>query len=268
MTLDTINLRYPEDNWVRIYTDGSKMEKHSNIGAGVYSNLFSFYIPVGHDLSAFDGEVGAIRVALNKLTLHQDKFTNVVILSDSKAAIQTISRTSSPCSPDILNTVKLLKQNGKTVVFQWIPGHCGIHGNEQADTLPKKVARLLLPIQKPVPYYSIKKYVKQLFKEESARELNARIFQKQWKTSILDTPCGPRKNAEAIFCLTTGHDILAKHLHHLGIMQSPVCVLCNLEDMDRCHAQPFTVPMKPTTTGKQDRRWPFFNFFTFLCCLC
>ena len=152
------------------------------------------------------------------------------------------SRLLAEHPPGILNwqnTVKLLKQSGKTVVFQWIPGHCGIHGNKQADILAKKGARLPLPLQKPVPYYSTKRYVKQLFKEETASELselNARISQKHWKTSILDTPCGPRKNAVAIFHLTTGHDILAKHLHRLGIMLSPVCALCNLEDMDRCHA--------------------------------
>ena len=86
-----------------------------------------------------------------------------------------------------------------------------------------------------MPYYSTKRYVKQLFKEESAKEVNVRKSQKHWKTSILDTPCERRKNAVAIFRLTTGHDILAKHLQRLGIMQSQVCVLCNLEDMDRRH---------------------------------
>ena len=35
--------------------------------------------------------------------------------------------------------------------------------------------------------------------------------------------------------LITRHNILAKHLHRLGIMQSPVCVLCNLEDMGALH---------------------------------
>ena len=43
-------------------------------------------------------------------------------------------------------------------------------------------------------------------------------------SSILETPCGSRKNALAIFRLFTGHDLLAKHFHRLGIMQSPVCV--------------------------------------------
>ena len=124
--------------------------------------------------------------------------------------------------------------------FFFVPDcQCNIIHNikTQADTLAKKGARLPLPLQKPVPYNSTKRYVKQLFKEESARELNARISQKEWKTSILVTSCGPRKNAVAIFRLTTGHDILAKHLHRLGIMQSPFCVLCNLEDMDRRHLQ-------------------------------
>ena len=69
--------------------------------------VICFPIPVGHYLSAFDGEIDAICMSLNQLTLHQGKFTNVVILSDSKATIQAISRTFS-----------LLTRNTK------LPEHC------------------------------------------------------------------------------------------------------------------------------------------------
>jgi ribonuclease HI len=34
--------------------------------------------------------------------------------------------------------IKLLNGQGKTIAFQWVPSHVGIHGNETADLLAKK----------------------------------------------------------------------------------------------------------------------------------
>ena len=36
----------------------------------------------------------------------------------------------------------------------------------------------------------------------------------------------PRKSAVAMFRLITGHDCLSKHLHKIGILPSPNCLLC------------------------------------------
>ncbi|KAJ4436087.1 hypothetical protein ANN_18714 [Periplaneta americana] len=46
----------------------------------------------------------------------------------------------------------------------------------------------------------------------------------------------PRKSSVAPFRLATGHDCLAKHLHRIGIYQSPNCPLCNSnQEMDLEH---------------------------------
>ncbi|KAJ4448289.1 hypothetical protein ANN_10303 [Periplaneta americana] len=46
----------------------------------------------------------------------------------------------------------------------------------------------------------------------------------------------PRKSSVAAFRLATGHDCLAKHLHRIGIYQSPNCPLCNSnQEMDSEH---------------------------------
>jgi len=59
---------------------------------------------------------------------------------DSIAAIQAIS-SNKQATPQIVNearkTIKLLNRQGKTVVYQWVPSHAGIHGNETADLLAK-----------------------------------------------------------------------------------------------------------------------------------
>ncbi|KAJ4434245.1 hypothetical protein ANN_22795 [Periplaneta americana] len=46
----------------------------------------------------------------------------------------------------------------------------------------------------------------------------------------------PRKSSVAAFRLATCHDCLAKHLHRIGIYQSPNCPLCNSnQEMDSEH---------------------------------
>ncbi|VDO02383.1 unnamed protein product [Rodentolepis nana] len=55
MAPETINVNYPADQWLQVFTDGSYIENHANFGAGVYSELFSSYAAAGHNRSAFEG---------------------------------------------------------------------------------------------------------------------------------------------------------------------------------------------------------------------
>ncbi|XP_054713688.1 uncharacterized protein LOC129223145 [Uloborus diversus] len=57
LALKTIESCYPREKWLRIYTDGSKVNGCVNTGAGVYCELFSFYTPIGNHSLAFDGEI-------------------------------------------------------------------------------------------------------------------------------------------------------------------------------------------------------------------
>ena len=167
LALETIHTRYPEENWLHIYTDGSKMTDYANVGAGIHCKLFSFYIPVGQHMSAYDGEIEAIRVALTQLALHTEKFTNAVILSDSKAAIQSIANSALPTSEETFNCQQILDQlasQDKTLMLQWIPSHCEIAGNDKADQLAKRGASLPIIITKPLSYQSQKTIVKHTLK--------------------------------------------------------------------------------------------------------
>ena len=61
-----------------------------NIKARVFSKLFSFHTPFGKYNTAFDGKVEATCIVHKQLTSHLCKFKNIVLLSDSWAAIQSI----------------------------------------------------------------------------------------------------------------------------------------------------------------------------------
>jgi len=65
----------------------------------------------------------------------------VDILADSKTAIQEVSSNSQPKSTtinDIKQALKHLQALKQIVIFQWVPSHVGLEGNEIADKPAKK----------------------------------------------------------------------------------------------------------------------------------
>jgi len=59
----------------------------------------------------------------------------------------------------VLRTIKLPNRQGKTVAFQWVPSHIGLHGNETANLLAKK--RNHTSKQTPLNFETIKRLIKQ-----------------------------------------------------------------------------------------------------------
>ncbi|KAJ4431824.1 hypothetical protein ANN_20429 [Periplaneta americana] len=140
LSLETINIRYPPQNWLHLYTDGSLISREQGAGAGVTCCLFSLYRSLGYGTTSFDGEIVAISESLRNLLCHINKFKNAVILSDSKAAILSVVSKHTPSSQtaEITKMLSQLISLNKRIVFQWISSHCGILGNENADALAKK----------------------------------------------------------------------------------------------------------------------------------
>ncbi|GFV44756.1 uncharacterized protein TNCV_563071 [Trichonephila clavipes] len=69
IALETINTRFPPEEWLHIYTDGSLLDLAQGAGIGVFSHLFSFYLHAGPLTTHFDGEVEAIHIALQQLAV-------------------------------------------------------------------------------------------------------------------------------------------------------------------------------------------------------
>jgi ribonuclease HI len=238
--LETIDMKYPDSEWLHVYTDGSLFDDHMTAGSGVFSSLFSFYASAGKYRTAFDGEVEAIRIALKQLLVFVEKFSKVVLFSDSQAAIQAIGSNSPPLSDEIFQCRVYLRNlivKKKHVVLQWIPGHCGVKGNEQADFLARKGSRLLQSRCSVISYHSIKLYIKQIMAKNFKLQLLDRLQTKRWRVDdLLTIPNGPRREAVAQFRLLTGHDCMGEHLHRIGIFDKPNCPLCNMaEPMNRAH---------------------------------
>ena len=171
-----IELRYPEEAWLHIYTDSSLMEKYGNVGRpiGIYSKLFSFRQTLGPYYTNFEGEIEAIRIALTQLKNFVNHFQKAVIFCDSRAAIEAIAKLHDPKTNRVKNVqdeINSLQQNNKSITIQWIPSHCGLNGNERADLLAKKGTTIMQIRKYKISYLGIKRIINYKFKEEYCRKL-------------------------------------------------------------------------------------------------
>jgi hypothetical protein len=60
------------------------------------------------------------------------------IFKYSITAARTYKQATTQTVKEARGTITLLNRQGKTVAFQWVLSHVGIHGNETAHLLPKK----------------------------------------------------------------------------------------------------------------------------------
>ena len=104
----------------------------------------SYSNATGRKCSNFIEETSALQNAAAYIA--KMKPLKTVILTDSKAAFQSLT-SNTPDQPihQLLKDLQLLPREC-TVVLQWIPAHCGIPGNERADRLAKSGSRQLQPL--------------------------------------------------------------------------------------------------------------------------
>ena len=189
--------------------------------------------------SNFEGEVFAILLALERLAERDDP--NIVILVDSQAAIIAVTSNTETDLAAVLSCRQLIHKicnRSANLHFQWCPSHCGIVGNERADTLAKEGSNMLQP-QRPLAFSSAKKFINGRLKEWAKTYFETASEGKAWEP-LLSNPIPitlQRKEGVACFRMQTGHDYLAKHLHRIGVLPSPTCLLCNIEDMTALHLQ-------------------------------
>ena len=116
------------------YTDGSKM--NDRVGAGVTGPGVDLSIPMGRWPTVFQAEVQAILECSVICLRRKYRHSNICIMSDSQAALNALK--SATCTSKLVwecsQSLQTLGCNNQVNLY-WVPGHCGIDGNEKADEL-------------------------------------------------------------------------------------------------------------------------------------
>ena len=159
-------------NSLHIYTDGSLDPRTNAVGSSMYVPYFKYSksVKLENGASIFTAELFAILLSLEWIEV-QPIYT--CIFSDCLSAIQAISQFNpkNKFVCDIRHILISIQQQANRVVFEWIPGHCGIKGNEMADQIAKQASKkhkidTILPQTISEAKHLLNNNVKQLWQSE------------------------------------------------------------------------------------------------------
>jgi len=135
-----------------IYTDGSASEGRMRgcaaavITKGAFDEvevIERIRAPAGKWCSSYQAEMVAMERALQWLEDKPYEWQSARIVTDSKSSLESMRKFSYGTKNVLLRRVyQLLSNITGTLQFVWVPSHCGIPGNELADTEANEAANM------------------------------------------------------------------------------------------------------------------------------
>lgn len=237
------------------YTDASYYPGARGIGVAFkafdYLNHVTWtdFKNIGQENINFNGELEAITRALEHAGRWARYRDRVMIYSDSQAAILRHNSTNDkPGQSWVARSIaaaKILNERGIKVTLEWVPGHCDIPGNIEADRLAKIAAAEPPDDNFPTSLAYITQLTMEMKNEEWTRKL-AEFKQKHAGTSTsysnlyswqirnkLWTPRGTKKEiCSAFFQMKLGHGYFKSYLKRIGKRSDDEC-LCGAKQTPR-----------------------------------
>ena len=216
LALELLDQNYNASVWTHSYTDEDEAIK--NGGSGIFTRFpdgstTSTHLPAGNLSTNYRAELTALKQAAMLISAQSAKPSHVVFLTDCKSAIQSLQSPKDQLERDALHSLTALSRQVKVAV-QWIPAHCGLTGNEEADRLAKLGSRLEQP-NPPVSYREAKTLIKQRFLNNWKDDHQVPLYDCMAHLQ--------RAQQTTIFRLRTGHCRLLNHMYRLGLSHTPEC---------------------------------------------
>jgi ribonuclease HI len=228
-------------NRTAIFTDGSKTDTHTGSAFVIPSHSISGVFSLPLACSVLTAELYAIYRACRYISANRD-YLPCVVFTDSKSALSLLS-SSVPSSfrPLVYAILSDVLSFGDGCVFQWIPSHMGIPGNEEADRLAKVIAPQspVVPLSVPSTDFNCSS-LDQLFS----------VWQRDWVHQVQVVGKGSalflirdslkywswcshrdRSVETGLARLRVGHVGLAQYLFRFGMADSPLCLCGDIESV-------------------------------------
>ena len=207
--------------------------------------------------SSFDAEVSALMAAVEWLCGNVVGRGKYLICSDSRAALTTLQSGAVGSSSDVARLRMRLQDVPGVVCFQWVPGHCGLEGNELADQAANEARRLPGP-RAPISYSSAKAYIRRAVRDAPPSHQRTLEIYGDRRPPFPSATLGsnPRRLSTLLAQLRGGHScVLAAYRHRVDAAPSPTCPKCGEAPEDLEHwlqSCPATLGIRARIFGRVD----------------
>lgn len=236
-----LDSHYP--SYVTIYTDGSRLDTGS-VAAALYvpslSRSVSWRLHPSH--SVMGAELFAVLQALRLIRDDPRLQTpNIVILSDCLSALYVLLDIVKPRYRAFYVEIHslMLYFTGR-VILQWVPGHCGVDGNEVADGSASLGHNNDRSVLTTLHYEELLPVLREAFFRSWVAHWHRRVLQTgkgAHLRGLLAEPChrsclsGVSRTLQcAVARLRIGHVGVASHLFRFNLADSPLCTTCNVDE--------------------------------------